>query len=84
MTHFKVFFPEPRLQHNGLAQTLQSGGRGLKFRQVLGFFLLLSFPTFLHQWNLLNKVPQVAASLTVSCERNNGCLAELPGVKQAQ
>ena len=35
--------------------------------QVLGFilFLLLSFPTFLQQWSVLNLVPQVCASQIV-------------------
>ena len=32
------------------------------------FFLLLSFSTFLHQWSVLNQVPQGGASLIVSCE----------------
>ena len=31
--------------------------------------LLLSFPTFLHQWSFLNQVPLGGASLTVCCER---------------
>ena len=33
------------------------------------FLLLLSFPIFLHQWSVLNQVPQVGASLTMCCER---------------
>ena len=35
--------------------------------RVMGFFLLLlqSRPTFLHQWSVLNQVPQGGASLTV-------------------
>ena len=48
-----------------------------------GFFLL-SFPTYLHQWSVLNQVSQGGASLTVCCESNkNGCLAVLPGAKHA-
>ena len=34
------------------------------------FFFLLSFPTLLHQWNVLNRVPKRGASLTESCESN--------------
>ena len=55
-----------------------------------GLFSIFSLPlpTFLHQWSVLNQVPQKeSASLTVCCERNitqNGCLAELPWAKQAQ
>ena len=49
------------------------------------FLLLLSFPTFLYQWSALNQAPQGGASLTVCCEAiKNGCLAVLPGAKQAQ
>ena len=47
---------------------------GFESRRVLGFFRLLPFPTFLHQWSVLNKVPQESASLTGFCER-----AVLPG-----
>ena len=36
----------------------------------LGFFLLPSFPTFLHQWSGLNQLPQESASLSVCCESN--------------
>ena len=46
------------------------------------FLLLLSFPTFFYP---LNQAPQGGASLTVCCEAiKNGCLAVLPGAKQAQ
>ena len=39
-------------------------------------FFLLSFPTFLQQWSVLNQVPQGGASLKGCCESNkNGCLA---------
>ena len=39
------------------------------------FLLLLSVPTFLHQWSVLNQVPQRS---TVCCESHkNGCLAVL-------
>ena len=50
------------------------------------FSLLLLLPTFLRQWSVLNQVPQGSASLTVCSERNrkNGCIAEVPGAKQAQ
>ena len=44
------------------------------------FLLLLSFPSFLHKWSVLNQVPQGGASLTVCCEGKYkiGCLAVLP------
>ena len=49
------------------------------------FLLLLSFPTFLRQGNVLYQVPQGGPSLTVCCESTkNGCLAMLLGAKQAQ
>ena len=45
------------------------------------FSFLLSFPTFLHHWSVLNEVTQGGASLTVYCDSKVG----LPGgVKQAQ
>ena len=53
---------------------------------ALFFFFFQSVPTLLHQWNVLNPVPQGSVSLTECCERNfkNGCLAVPPGMKQAE
>ena len=48
------------------------------------FLLLLSFPTFLHQWSVLNQVPQGGSLYLIVVKGKNGCLAELPGAKQAQ
>ena len=47
------------------------------------FLLLLSFPTFLHQFSAPKQVPPGNASLTVCCESNlkNGCLAAQPNAK---
>ena len=44
---------------------------------VMGLFLLplLSFPTYSHQWSVLNQVPQRGASLTLSCEITTGSAA---------
>ena len=59
---------------------------GLNPAGCRAFFFFQSLPAFLHQWSVLNQVPQGGASLTVCCERNRkyGCLAVLPGAKQVQ
>ena len=50
-----------------------------------GLFSSSSFPTFLHQWSVLNQAPQWGTSLSECCESHkNGCLAVLAGAKQAQ
>ena len=54
---------------------------GLNPAGCWAFFLLLSLRTFLHHWSVLNQVPQGVASPTV--KERNGCLAVLPGGKQA-
>ena len=43
----------------------------------MGLFLLplLYFPTYLHQWSVLNQVPQRGASLTLGCEITTGSAA---------
>ena len=48
---------------------------GLNPAGCWAFFLLLSFPTFLHQWSLLNQVTQGAASPTVCCGRKKKMVA---------
>ena len=67
-----------QLQHNGRAHASLSRDLGFKSHLVLGFFLLLCFPTFLHLWSVLNQVPQGRRSLTGCCERKKwmpGCAA---------
>ena len=46
------------------------------------FFIFLSFPTFGHQWRVLNQVPQGGASLTVCCECRLKMDAKLCGLRQ--
>ena len=42
------------------------------------FFFFLSLKTILHQWSVLNQIPQGGSSLSVCCERNEeGFLAGL-------
>ena len=50
------------------------------------FSFYFSFPSFYHQWGVLNQVPQGGASLAVFCDSKNkiGCLAVLLGAKHAQ
>ena len=43
--------------------------KNISARKGMHFFLLLSFPTFLHKWSVLNQVPQRGASLIACCER---------------
>ena len=75
-----------QLWPSGRVLESSSGGGWFESCRVLGFFLLLlSFPTFLHKWNVLNQVPQGGASLTVCCEnKKNGCQGVLPVAKQVQ
>ena len=51
------------------------------------FLLLLSFPTFLHQWSVLNQVPHKEVNLLLSVvkrNRKNGCPAEPLRAKWSQ
>ena len=64
------------MTYERLAHALKSGGHGFESRRVLGFyFLLLCFPTFLHQWGVLNQVPPEVASLIVKALKIDACCA---------
>ena len=49
--------------------------KNLSARKGMHFFLLLSFPTFLHKWSVFYQAPQRGASLIACCEWKNRCLA---------
>ena len=82
--HPDVKLPKLRRDSEGLALTLISMGCScstaveyLPCNQKVGGsipagcrFFPSSFPTFLHQWSVLNQIPQGGASLTVCCDNN--------------